>query len=381
MHPERIVIFGITGSIGTNTEKVISAFSDKYSIVGCSSGKNTSRLNEIVRKHPSINDVCVLDEDEVVKVDGNLNIYCGEEGLFKLLDMKPDKVVMALPGKQGWKITLRAVEMGIPVLLANKESLVIAGFFLGREVTADRTKIVPIDSEHAALLQILDGLEKKNISKVYLTASGGALRDMSRQEMLEAKVEQALDHPVWSMGAKVTVDSATMLNKGMELIEAFWLFDIEPEMLDVLVHPEVNVHAAVICKDGSSMAQVAPSSMIIPIASALSYPEMLPVAEKFPELISKYENHSMNFFAPDLDKYPMLKLAFELLKSKDFSGMVAYAISDEVAVEKFLKGETTVLEIHQTVAKAVTHFSNRSKLRNISELSDYIREIEEFCKD
>jgi len=381
MHSERIVIFGITGSIGTNTEKVISAFPDKYSIVGCSSGKNTLKLNEIVRKHPSISDVCVLDEDETIKVDGNLNIHCGEEGLFKLLELKPDKVIMALPGKQGWKVTLRAVEMGIPVLLANKESLVIAGFFLGREITADRTKIVPIDSEHAALLQILDGVKRENISKVYITASGGALRNMTKQEMLVAKVEQALDHPVWNMGAKVTVDSATMLNKGMELIEAFWLFDIEPEMLGVLVHPEVDVHAAVICKDGSSMAQIAPSSMIIPIAAALSYPEMLPVAQKFPELVSKYENSSMNFFPPDLDKYPMLKLAFDLLNKKDFSGMVAYAISDEVAVEKFLKGDTTILEIHQTVAKAVNHFSSRSKLRNISELDDYIREIEEFCKD
>ena len=381
MCSERIVIFGITGSIGTNTERVISAFPERYSIVGCSSGKNTSRLNEIVRKHHSISDVCVLDEDESEKVVGNLNIHCGEDGLFKLLELKPDKIVMALPGKQGWKITLRAVEMGIPVLLANKESLVIAGFFLGRDVTSDRTKIIPIDSEHAALLQILERVKRENINKVYITASGGALRNMTKQEMLAAKVEQALDHPVWNMGAKVTVDSATMLNKGMELIEAFWLFDIEPEMLDVLVHPEVNVHAAVICKDGSSMAQIAPSSMIIPIASALSYPEMLPVSEKFPELVSEYENSSMNFSPPDLDKYPMLKLAFDLLNKKDFSGMVAYAISDEVAVENFLKGETTVAEIHQTVMKAVKHFSSKSKFKSVSELSDYIREIEEFCKD
>lgn len=379
MCPERIVIFGITGSIGTNTEKVICAFPDNFKIIGCSAGRNVTALNNVIKKHKSITDVCVLNQNELV--EETVNVHYGEEGLLKLLDLKPDKVVMALPGKQGWKITLRAVEMGIPVLLANKESLVIAGFFLGRGVTADRTKIIPIDSEHAALLQILDGVKRENIIKVYITASGGALRNMTRQDMLDAKAEKALNHPVWNMGAKVTVDSATMLNKGMELIEAFWLFDIEPEMLDVLVHPEVNVHAAVVCKDGSSIAQIAPSSMIIPIASALSYPDMLPVSEKFPELISKYENRSMNFFAPDLDKHPMLKLAFDLLNRRDFSGMVAYAISDEVAVEKFLKGETTIREIHQTVVKAVSYFSNRPKLKDVSELNNYIREIEEFCKD
>ena len=381
MYSEKIVIFGITGSIGTNTEKVISAFPERFNIIGCSSGKNIVKLNEFIGRHPSITDVCVSDEDKEAGVTGNVNIHSGEAGLFKLLDLKPDKIVMALPGKEGWKVTLKAVEMGIPVLLANKESLVIAGFFLGRSVTTDRSKIVPIDSEHAALLQILDGVRRENISRVYITASGGALRNMSAKEMLEAKAEQALDHPVWSMGAKVTVDSATMLNKGLELIEAFWLFNIEAEMLDVLVHPEVDIHAAVICKDGSSVAQVAPSSMIIPIAAALSYPEMLPVAENFPELISKYENRQMNFFPPDLEKYPMLQLAFDLLMKKDFSGMVAYAISDEVAVDEFLQGELTVADIHRKVCKAVSHFSGRDRLQSVSELTDYIREIEDFCKD
>ena len=269
--------------------------------------------------------------------------------------------------------------MGIPVLLANKESLVIAGFFLGKQVTTDRGKIVPIDSEHAALMQILDGVKKENITKVYLTASGGALRNMSKEKMLEAKAEQALDHPVWDMGAKVTIDSATMLNKGLELIEAFWLFDIAPESLDVLVHPEVDIHAAVIFQDGSSLAQVAPSSMVIPIASAISYPEMLPLSDKFPELVSRYENTQMNFLPPDLDKYPMLRLAFDILRRKDFSGMVAYAVSDEVAVERFLAGQGSISDIHDTVFKAVEHFSGRPKPESVTGISDFIKEIEEFC--
>lgn len=380
MSPEKIVVFGITGSIGTNTEKVIEAFSDKYSIVGCSCGKNADKLNEFIEKHSSIKEVCVAAESQKVNVKGKVIVHSEEEGLIRLLDLKPDKIVMALPGKQGWKVTLRAVELGIPVLLANKESLVIAGFFLGRQVTSDRSKIVPIDSEHAALMQILDCVKKENISKVYITASGGALRNVSKEEMLNSKAAQALNHPVWDMGAKVTVDSATMLNKGLELIEAFWLFDVEPEELDVLVHPEVDIHAAVICKDGSSISQVAPSSMVIPIAAALSYPEMLPLADKFPELVSRYENSQMNFFPPDLDKYPMLKLAIDLLRRKDFSGMVAYAISDEVAVDEFLEGETTVSHIHDTVFETVKHFSNKEKPETVDQMVRYIREIEEFCK-
>jgi 1-deoxy-D-xylulose-5-phosphate reductoisomerase len=380
MSPEKIVVFGITGSIGTNTEKVISAFPEKYSIVGCSCGKNIDKLNEFIEKHQSIKEVCVEIVSQKNNVTGNVNVHSGEEGLLSLLELNPDKIVMALPGKQGWKVTLKAVELGIPVLLANKESLVIAGFFLGREVTSDRSKIIPIDSEHAALMQILDGVRKENIRKVYITASGGALRNVSKEKMLNSKAAQALNHPVWDMGAKVTVDSATMLNKGLELIEAFWLFDVEPEELDVLVHPEVDIHAAVICKDGSSVAQVAPSSMIIPIAAAISYPEMLPLADKFPELVSKYENSQMNFFPPDLDKYPMLKLAINLLRRKDFSGMVAYAISDEVAVDKFLEGDTSVSHIHETVIRAVDHFSNREKPENVDRMIGYIREIEEFCK-
>lgn len=380
MCPEKIVVFGITGSIGTNTEKVISAYPEKYSIVGCSCGKNTDKLNEFIEKHPSVKEVSIESASQKHNVTGNVTVHSGEKGLLSLLELKPDKIVMALPGKQGWKVTLKAVELGIPVLLANKESLVIAGFFLGREVTSDRSKIIPVDSEHAALMQILDGVRKENIRKVYITASGGALRNVSKEKMLNSKAAQALNHPVWDMGAKVTVDSATMLNKGLELIEAFWLFDIEPEELDVLVHPEVDIHAAVICKDGSSVAQVAPSSMIIPIAAAISYPEMLPLADKFPELVSKYENSQMNFFPPDLDKYPMLKLAINLLRKKDFSGMVAYAISDEVAVDKFLEGDTPVSYIHETVVRAVEHFSNREKPENVGQMIEYIREIEEFCK-
>ncbi|MBR6422626.1 1-deoxy-D-xylulose-5-phosphate reductoisomerase [bacterium] len=376
---DKIVIFGITGSIGTNTERLVRAFSDKFEIIGCSAGKNIKLLNEMIPHHRSLKAVAVMDEADKDSIVFDGKIYCGEEGIMALLDLNPDKIVMALPGKSGWKITAEAVKRGIKVCLANKESLVISGFYLGNSVTSDREKIIPIDSEHAALMQLLEHSRKSDIAKVYITASGGALRDMSATEMENADAAAALKHPVWSMGQKVTIDSATMLNKGLELFEAFWLFDITPEKLDVLVHPSVNTHAALLFKDGSSVAQNAVGNMLVPIAAALSYPEMLPVTEKFPEMNFEYCGKIMTFQKPDLVKYPLLKTAFELLKNRDYSGMVAYAISDETAVSKFLKGEIRVKGIHSIVQAATERFSGRKAPQNIEEISDFIKEIEEFA--
>ena len=375
---DKIVIFGITGSIGTNTERLVRAFPEKFEIIGCSAGKNVTLLNEMIQRHKSLKAVAVSDAADAEKVAFGGKVYSGEEGIMRLLDLDPDKIVMALPGKSGWKITVEAIKRGIPVCLANKESLVISGYYLGSSVTADRSKIIPIDSEHAALMQLLEHSRRSNIAKVYITASGGALREMSAAEMENADAAAALKHPVWSMGQKVTVDSATMLNKGLELFEAFWLFDLEPEQLDVLVHPSVNVHAALLFKDGSSLSQNAVGNMLVPIAAALSYPEMLPVTEKFPEMNFEFTGKTMTFLSPDLVKYPLLKTAFELLKNRDYSGMTAYAISDETAVSKFLRGEIKVRGIHSIVQAATERFSGRKAPQSVKEISDFIREIEEF---
>lgn len=381
MSSDKIVIFGITGSIGTSCEKIVHAFRDRFEITGCSAGGNIAELNRILERHPDIRAVAVKDHadiDKVRKIKGD--VTAGHDAMISLLDLKPDRIVMALPGKEGWKITVEAVKRGIPVCLANKESLVIAGFFMGSGITSDRSRIIPVDSEHAALMQILARTPLDHIKKIYITASGGALRDMSIEEMLDADAGKALQHPVWNMGRKVTVDSATMLNKGLELIEAFWLFNIDPEKLGVLVHPEVDVHAAVIMKDGSAISQVAPSSMIIPIAAALSYPEMLPVTDKFPEMEFCYTGKKMNFTDPDLQKYPLLKKAFELLLAKDLSGMVAYAISDEVAVDRFLKGEIKIKGIHDIVLRSVEKFSGMAAPSTAVDIEKFIKDIEIFAE-
>lgn len=377
---DRIVIFGITGSIGTNTERLVRAYSDKFEIIGCSAGKNVTLLNEMIPRHQSLKAVAVSNAADAEKVEFGGKVYSGEEGIVRLLDLAPDKIVMALPGKSGWKITIEAIKRGIPVCLANKESLVIAGYYLGQKVTSDRTKIIPIDSEHAALMQLLEKCNRETLAKVYITASGGALRDMSASEMENADAAAALKHPVWSMGQKVTIDSATMLNKGLELFEAFWLFDLDPKKLDVLVHPSVNVHAALLFKDGSAISQNAVGNMLVPIAAALSYPGMLDVAEKFPEMNFEFTGKTMTFMPPDLVKYPLLKTAFELLKNRDFSGMVAFAISDETAVEKFLKGKIKIRGIHQAVETATAKFSGLKPPSSVEQISDFIKEIEDFTE-
>jgi len=378
MSCEKIVIFGITGSIGQQTERLVSAFPDKFQIVACTAGRNVAKLAEMLPRHKSIKKVVFAEKCDTGGLDFDGQIEFGTEAMTELLALKPDKIVMALPGKAGWKITVAAIEMGIQVCLANKESLVIAGYYLGSLVTGDRKRIVPIDSEHAALMQLLEGRDRSTLRKVYITASGGALRDLSASEMAEADAATALKHPVWQMGAKVTIDSATMLNKGLELFEAFWLFNLDPAVLDVLVHPGVNVHAALLFKDGSSLSQNAVSSMLVPIAAALSYPHMLDIVSRFPEMNFSYDGKIMEFKKPDLVKYPLLATAFRLLLNRDYSGMVAYAISDEVAVNRLLKNEIRVKGIHETVMSAVSRFSGLKTPSSVADIAEFINEIEQY---
>ncbi|HSA33524.1 MAG TPA: 1-deoxy-D-xylulose-5-phosphate reductoisomerase [bacterium] len=360
MSARTLLVYGITGSIGTSTLKVVEAFPDRFSIIGCSAGRDRAALDAITPRLPALRrSVCSTDERE----------------LRSLLDLAPDLVVMALGGKSGWKITLEALRRGIPVALANKESLVIAGYFLGRATTGDRTKVIPIDSEHAALMQLLRAVRPEHIRKVHLTASGGALLGLSKEEMLEADAATALKHPVWSMGKKVTIDSATMVNKGLELMEAYWLFPVEPEQLGVIIHPEVAVHAAVDLIDGTSLWQAAVSDMAIPIAAALAYPDLLPMLDRFPRFAYPHDR-ALTFRAPDLDKYPLLALAMDLLRRKDYAGMVAYAIADETAVDAFLAGRIAVRGIHRAVERSVERFRGRTAPLDISALERFIEEIE-----
>jgi 1-deoxy-D-xylulose-5-phosphate reductoisomerase len=229
-------------------------------------------------------------------------------------------------------------------------------------------------------MQLLEKSNIEEIEKIYITASGGALRDFSKEQMEKASIKEALNHPVWKMGKKVTIDSATMVNKGLELMEAYWLFPIEPHQLGVVVHPKVAVHAFADFKDGSGLSQLAVSDMIIPISSALSYPKKLPLKSRISNLQFNYFSGELDFLKPDFDKYPLLKLAFEILEKKDYSAMVAYAISDEIAVENFLEGKITIGQINSIVSKTVKHFSNIIHPETIEEISELLITIENYSK-
>lgn len=363
MSVKSLVVYGITGSIGASTVKVLRAFPDRFRLIGASAGTNAAALRELTPHFPSLQrSICTTDERE----------------LLTLLDLNPDLVVMALGGKAGWKITLEALRRDIPVALANKESLVIAGYFLGRAVTGDRTKLIPIDSEHAALMQLLNAVNPAHIRRAHITASGGALLNLTRDQMLRADAATALKHPVWSMGRKVTVDSATMVNKGLELIEAYWLFPLRPDQLGVIVHPEVGVHAAVDLIDGTSIWQAAVSDMTIPIAAALGYPDMLPLLDHFPQFAYSH-TRPLTFTAPDLEKYSLLKLALDLLHREDYAGMVAYAISDETAVEALLAGTISIGGLHRIVERSVDKFAGAKPPADIAGISRFIEEIERYA--
>ena len=285
--------------------------------------------------------------------------------MISLLDLKPDRIVMALPGKEGWKITVEAVKRGIPVCLANKESLVIAGFFMGSGITSDRSRIIPVDSEHAALMQILARTPLDHIKKIYITASGGALRDMSIAEMLEADAMKALQHPVWNMGRKVTVDSASLTNKALEIIEAHWLFALPGEKIEPVVHPQSIVHAMVETRDGSVLAQMGAPDMRLPIQIALGYPNR--VAPAAPRL-AWAQMSRLEFEPVDRERFPAVDHAYRVLREGGTLGAVFNA-ANEAAVHAFLRGGLPFGAIEAAVADALDALP-RSEVSSLDDVLD-----------
>ena len=374
---KKIALFGVTGSIGLSTLSVIDAFPEEFSLVAVSAGTNQKLFSSILTKYSHSLHAGWMHSDHDLDAQFAFPVKQSSEISQEwLLETPPDLVVMALPGSAGWKVTLAALHRGIPVALANKEALLIAGVVMGRENTQNRAKLIPIDSEHAALMQLLHGVDKNDIRKVILTASGGAFRDISAEKMRRATYEEALKHPVWEMGAKVTVDSATMLNKGMELMEAWWLFDVEAEQLGAVLHPEVAAHAMVHFKDGSATAQMAVSDMRIPIGAALSYPRMLSLTERLENLSYSVAETTLHFHKPDMDKYPLLNLALELLKENETAGMIAYAISDEVAVDAFSKGVINLGQLVDIVVETTRIFRKESRMfHTAKDVEKFISEV------
>ena len=345
VRPRRISVLGATGSIGESTLDLIGRDPSAYQVVALTGGHNAARLAELAILHRAELAV-IADPDGYAALRAGLagtgiEVGAGEEALLEAASRPADWVMAAIVGAAGLKPTLEAVRQGSLTALANKECLVSAGDIFMAEVARAKATLLPVDSEHSAVMQMMTGARPEQIELVCLTASGGPFRRWSLDEMRDARPEQALNHPNWSMGPKVTIDSATLMNKGLELLEAHHLFSLPPAKLDVLIHPQSIVHCLVHLSDGSVLAQMSCPDMRTPIAYSLAWPERMHAPTKRLDLA---ELGTLTFEAPDEKRFPALRLAREVLAAGGSAGTVLNA-ANEIAVEAFLAGRIGFLAI------------------------------------
>ncbi|MFT4601307.1 MAG: 1-deoxy-D-xylulose-5-phosphate reductoisomerase [Arenicella sp.] len=345
---KRIALLGSTGSIGTQVLEVIAEHPDKFEISLLSAHNNYELLIEQSKKFKP-NTVVITNEDNYDKVESvlwdlEIKSFAGHKALSDCVQMdEVDIVVAAIVGYAGLESVLAAIDAGKNIALANKETLVVAGEIVTKAASKKGINIYPIDSEHSAIFQCLMGEYKNPIEKIVLTASGGPFRGFSSEQLDKVTIKEALNHPNWTMGDKITIDSASMMNKGLEVIEAKWLFDLKPEQIEVIVHPESIVHSLVQFEDGSMKAQLGLPDMKLPIQFALSYPERFKTS--WPRFdFSDFS--TLNFEKVDLEVFDNLKLAFEVLERGGNSGAAVNA-ANEVSVAAFLAGTIKFTEIAQ----------------------------------
>jgi len=351
-----IVLFGSTGSVGVNTLRVVEAFPDRFQVVGLTAWKNHRVLEKQIRKFkPRV--VAVADEQVAEQLrrrcrDLKVMIGCGVEGMVQVAEMPEAQVaVSAIVGAAGLIPTLAAIHTGKQIALANKETLVMAGELVMREAKRCGVSIIPVDSEHSAIFQLLNGQRRQDLRRLLLTASGGPLLRLPISRQARVTPEQALRHPNWKMGPKITIDSATLMNKGLEVIEARWLFDVEPERVDVVIHPQSIVHSLVEYHDGSMLAQLGMPDMRGPIAYALSHPERLPLPIPSLDLARA---KSLTFEQPNRKQFPCLGYAYDALKVGGTMPAVLNAANEE-AVWAFLDHQIsfpTIARVIRTAMKA-----------------------------
>ena len=357
---KNIAVLGSTGSIGTQTLDVISNFPKEFKAVYLTGNTNIELLAEQIRRFQP-KGVVVADEKGArelkKKIAGRTEILVGEAGLMEIVQRDDvDTVVSSLVGFAGLRPTIKAIEAKKKIALANKETLVVAGEIIMPLAERNRVEILPVDSEHSAIFQCLVGELPNKVEKLILTASGGPFRTKSKEELKNGTREQALKHPNWTMGSKITIDSATLMNKGLEVIEAHWLFGMPADRIDVVVHPQSIIHSMVEFVDGSIKAQLGIPDMKVPIQYALTYPSRFP--SKFPR-VHFPSLSEMTFFAPDRERFPCLQLAFDALAEGGTIPAVMNA-ANEVAVAKFLNDEITFMEIPAMISRAMEKHSNRT---------------------
>lgn len=370
MSKKKIAILGSTGSIGTQTLEVIEEHSDKFEVEVLTANSNADLLiQQAIKFKP--NAVVIVDETQYEKVaealwQHDIKTYSGIEALAQVVEMETiDIVLTALVGYAGLLPTINAIKAKKTIALANKETLVVAGELITKLARENKVAILPVDSEHSAIFQCLVGEFQNKIEKIYLTASGGPFRGKKQKDLLHIKKEQALKHPNWEMGAKITIDSATLMNKGFEVIEAKWLFNLKPEQIDVIVHPQSIVHSLVQFEDGSIKAQLGLPDMKHPIQYALSFPQRF----SSPSPRFNFLNYpQLTFEKPDIDTFLNLKLAYLALEKGGNLACVLNA-ANEIAVEAFLNNKIKFLqiaEINQQCMKKVPFIQHPT-------LEDYIK--------
>jgi len=343
---KRLSILGSTGSIGVNTLHIVSQFPERFEVISLSAGLNTKLLKQqILQFRPKIVSVLNKELSETLRRELShipVEIVHGVEGLIQVATHpEVDQVVSAIVGAVGLIPTLSAIKTGKPIALANKETLVMAGKIVMEEAKQKHVQILPVDSEHSAIFQALLGHRKEDVHRLILTASGGPFLNFPASRLQEVTVKEALNHPRWEMGKKITIDSASLMNKGLEVIEAHWLFNIPIEKIVILIHPQSVVHSMVEYVDGSMVAQMGITDMKIPISYALSFPERLPL--NLPRL-DLSRNEALNFFQPDPERFPCLQLAYQAIEIGETMPAVLNA-ANEIAVNAFLEGSLKFTEI------------------------------------
>ncbi|MDH5386222.1 MAG: 1-deoxy-D-xylulose-5-phosphate reductoisomerase [Candidatus Aminicenantes bacterium] len=363
----RISILGSTGSIGRSTLEVVSRSEGKMEVVGLSAGRNIKLLKQQVEEfRPKV--VSLEREEDAQEFKQSfqrtpLEVRHGQEGVQEVARLEEnDIVISAITGINGLRSTMAAVQSGKRVALANKESMVVAGPLILEAARKSGAQIIPVDSEHSGVFQCLARESQSHVKKVILTASGGPFFRLPTEEMGNKTLEEVLNHPRWKMGMKVTIDSATLMNKGLELIEARWLFGLEPEQLDILIHPQSIVHSLVEMKDGSVLAQLSQTDMKIPIQYALTFPER---GEALLPSLDLSQVRTLEFYEVDAVKFPLVKVARMALKEGE-SVSVALNTADEVAVRAFIEGRLRFMDIPEVVTEIV----EGHQIRNMESLED-----------
>jgi 1-deoxy-D-xylulose-5-phosphate reductoisomerase len=373
----RIVVLGSTGSIGTSCLKVIDCLPDRLEAFGLSAHSRWQDLLQQTLHHQpryiSATDPQAARALATQTLPGGTRLLDGEDAIGTMVsDPEVDVVLTAIVGSAGLTGTWLALQAGKTVAVANKETLVMAGPLVMELAKQKNARILPVDSEHSAIFQAMQAGSPREIARIVLTASGGPFRGRKRDELLNITPEQALKHPTWTMGRKITIDSATLMNKALEIIEARWLFDLKPEQIQVILHPESIIHSFVEFTDGSILAQLSPPDMCLPIQYALTYPDRVDGPAK---RLNWNELRSLNFQQPDLETFPALQLGYEVAKRGGTCGAVLNA-ANEAAVGAFLAGELSFLDIPRVCREVLDHhhFSERPSLSELNALDRWARQ-------